>query len=114
MGPVSWPGAEAELLPQEGAQVTVQPWPSTEGPCLSLALPAGNWLPSRQLLLGMETCEGSWDRQGSPAVPGSPTLLPKLRGHRPSDPSFSRFAVSMGRALGVEVPCNAGLLSQLE
>ena len=52
--------------------------------------------------------------QGSPAVPDGPTLLPKLGGHHPSDPSFSGFAVSMGRALGVEVPRNAGLLSQLE
>ena len=52
--------------------------------------------------------------QGSPAVPGGPTLLPKLGGHRPSDLSFLHFAVSMGRTSGVETPCNACLLSQLE
>lgn len=42
--------------------------------------------------------------QGSPAVPGSPSLLPNLGGHRASDPPFSHFAISVGRTLGVGCP----------
>ena len=93
-------GRGFELLPQEGAQVIVQPWPSTEGPCLSLALPAGNWLPSRQLLLGTEMCEGSWLCPGVPSCPWRSNPSPQA-GRAPSLRSiFLRLCCQHGKGLG--------------